>query len=391
MNTEYNGVAYWRMFEPARWLNMSFKDVSVTYFPNEDLIGHAKPVEEWELMAKTHDLIVTARVADEQALTTLLVMREIAQKPIIMEMDDDWSSVSPKNVAYKDWQPGSQAYRLAEEQTRLADIFQLSTHPLKKAMGYKYPKPTWISPNLVDVRKFEIAKLEFEKEKKERSEIRVGWAGGANHYGDFLEVLPALKEIQDKYKNVRLVFCGMRADYFTEQNGGWVSSPEGGKNITYMKKSPLDLSRVEVHDGVNFWKWPSKLASLDLDIVIVPLEDIKFNYAKSNARYLEFSALGVPGVYADVYPYQRTITHGKNGFLASRRSDWVEHISNLIEREDLRREIAEKAHSHVLDCYSFQNNIGIWKKNYEEILTHVSTSRFKSYYKDESCQIPLAG
>lgn len=387
LHAEYNGVSYWRMFEPARWLNMSYRDVSVTYFPTDEQHEFAKPLSEWEKLAKAHDLIVFGRVSQKLSLDTMLFIREVSKIPIVMEMDDDWSRVDKKNLAYRDWHPNSEGVKMAEAQTKFADILQLSTHPLKQAMGYKYGKPSWIAPNLIDIYRWEIAKHEREKVKKKTDEIRIGWAGSATHYGDFLNVLPAIKEIANKYPKVRFVICGMRADYFINKNPGVVRNENG---IASTLACPIDPERFELHDGSSFWKWHEKVASLDLDIVMVPLEDSKFNKAKSNARYLEMSSLSLPGVYADVYPYSKTIKHGVNGFVARTTNQWVEHLSQLIDSEELRREMGEKARDNVEENFSFQNNISIWKKNYEEILNHVQSIPFKPYYEEETCLTQLA-
>lgn len=366
LNSEYNGVAYWRMFEPARWMNMSYKDIHVTYFPHDERLDFHKPLSEWERLAKSHDLIVSGRVSEPQSITTMLFMREVAQKPIVMEMDDDWSCVEKTNLAYKDWHPNSVAVKMAKAQVEYADLLQVSTHPLKQSMGYRFGKETFIQPNLIDIEKWAVAKHNAKKEK--RDHLRIGWAGSATHYGDFLEILPALKEIGKKYQNAQFVFCGMRADYFVGDN------------------SFIDKDRIEYNDGCQFWGWHNKVASLDLDIVIVPVADNKFNKSKSNCRYLEFSSIGVPGVYSAVYPYSNTITNGENGFVARSHMQWVDSLSSLIESEELRKHMGEMAHKNVEENYSFQNKIDIWKDNYEKMAGRVSSMKFVPYYPGDECQ-----
>lgn len=378
LNAEYNGCAYWRMFEPARFLNMNYRDVSVTFFPND--VYHYKPLSEWEQLAKSHDIIVFSRVSNPQAFQTMLVVREISQRPVVVEMDDDWSCVDPNNIAYKDWHPGSIPCQIADAQMKSSDLFQVSTMPLKRAMGYKYGKKSWIAPNLIDVDKMAGILSEASKKRKTRDEIRIGWAGSATHYGDFMSFLPAMEIIANKYPKVKFVFRGMQADYFVCEKDS-IEVVDGKQKIT--RKCPIDVSRVEYAHGSGFWEWPKLLAEMDIDIVIVPLEETKFNKSKSNCRYLEFSSLKIPGVYADVEPYAKTITHGHNGFLAKTTSDWVQHISSLIDDEEMRREISNQAHLNVVQNWSLQNNIGIWKANYEEMANTISETDFVPYFNPE--------
>ncbi|UOF82074.1 glycosyltransferase [Caudoviricetes sp.] len=382
LNSEYNGVAYWRMFEPARWLNMSFKDVTVTYFPNENYLY--KPISEWERLAKSHDLIVFGRVSTAESLATFCAVREWHGKPICVEMDDDWTCVDPKNISYEAWKPGTSHRAAAHGQLREADMFQVSTLPLKRTMTGIYSNHNaWIAPNLIDIEQMGHLYRATKKIEKEPGKIRVGWAGGANHYGDFLIFLPAMKILADKYPQIEFMFRGMKADYFVSEKDG--SFQEGNK-IKIQKACPIDLKRITVLDGVDPWKWNQAVAEMDLDIVIVPLTDSQFNRAKSNCRYLELSSLNVPGVYANVYPYANTVTHGENGFLAATTEDWVNYVSQLVESEELRREIAKNAHDTIEEKWSFQNNVGIWKNNYEEMLNHADTTTFRSLLGNEEAE-----
>ena len=53
-------------------------------------------------------------------------------------------------------------------------------------------------------------------------------------------------------------------------------------------------------------EYPARLASMELDVAVAPLEDHPFNRAKSNLRLLEFGALGVPVVASDIHPYRNS-------------------------------------------------------------------------------------
>jgi hypothetical protein len=61
---------------------------------------------------------------------------------------------------------------------------------------------------------------------------------------------------------------------------------------------------AEQHTPVAFDEYPAKLASLDLDLAVAPLEYNKFNEAKSNLRLLEYGIMGWPVVCTNIHPYQ---------------------------------------------------------------------------------------
>nr|WP_294864305.1 glycosyltransferase [uncultured Pseudogulbenkiania sp.] len=106
---------------------------------------------------------------------------------------------------------------------------------------------------------------------------RVGWVGAQQHLGDLTLVFEVVKELADE---VDWVFMGMCPDEIRP----------------YVKEAYTDWVAYE--------KYPAKMASLNLDLAIAPLEVNPFNEAKSNLRLLEYGALGWPVVCSDIYPYR---------------------------------------------------------------------------------------
>lgn len=80
----------------------------------------------------------------------------------------------------------------------------------------------------------------------------------------------------------------------------------------------------EYHHGVEIERYPAKLASLNLDLALAPVEDNFFNTCKSNLRLMEYGACGIPVICSDVACYRGdlTVTRVKN-----RHKDWVDAIN----------------------------------------------------------------
>lgn len=53
-----------------------------------------------------------------------------------------------------------------------------------------------------------------------------------------------------------------------------------------------------------FQTYPAKMAALNLDLAIAPLEINAFNESKSNLRLLEYGVMGWPVICSDIFPYQ---------------------------------------------------------------------------------------
>jgi glycosyltransferase involved in cell wall biosynthesis len=112
--------------------------------------------------------------------------------------------------------------------------------------------------------------------RENRRRPRVGWAGAPQHQGDLAVINEVVAELAGE---VDWVFFGML--------------PPGCE--THVR---------EFHPPVPFTAYPEKLAALDLDIAIAPLEINLFNEAKSNLRLLDYGFLGLPVVCTDIAPYR---------------------------------------------------------------------------------------
>jgi hypothetical protein len=87
----------------------------------------------------------------------------------------------------------------------------------------------------------------------------------------------------------------------------------------------------EFHNGVPIEEYPRKLASLNLDLALAPLEENTFNECKSNLRLLEYGACGFPVVCTDIVCYEGDlpVTRVKN-----RYKEWVSAIRMHLDDLD---------------------------------------------------------
>jgi len=252
------------------------------------------------VMMQQPDIIVYQTPLHDNMLRFLEDVKTYYPKVILIyEIDDLLTNIPIDNRSFFN-QYKDTAKRLMKG-LKYCDRLVVSTQPLMDAflpyiddiriVPNYLPKPIW-------------GEL---KSKRNRSEkLRVGWAGSIFHKGD----LAIISKLVENYCDlVEWVFFGM--------------APEGLENT------------VEFHHGVSLDKYPQKLASLDLDLALVPLEDNAFNGAKSNLRLLEFGILGWPVICSDVYPYREApVTRVKN-----RYKDWERaFLSKLSDLKVLRDE-----------------------------------------------------
>ena len=59
-------------------------------------------------------------------------------------------------------------------------------------------------------------------------------------------------------------------------------------------KDLIEQRKIEYHGGISILNYPAKLHALKLNAIVAPIRDEEFNRCKSNIKWLEASAIGVP-------------------------------------------------------------------------------------------------
>lgn len=172
---------------------------------------------------------------------------------------------------------------------------------------------------------------ELQAQRNQGRKPRVGWAGGGSHTGDLELIADVVRDLADE---VEWVFFGMCPD-------------------------KLRPHIYEFHEGVAIEDYPRKLASLNLDLGLAPLEMNLFNECKSNLRLLEYGACGIPVICTDIRPYQNdfSVTRVRN-----RYKEWVDairmHLDDLDETARFGDALKAKVHEEwVLK----DENIQFWR------------------------------
>ena len=156
---------------------------------------------------------------------------------------------------------------------------------------------------------------------------RVGWAGAQQHHTDLAIVAPVVKALADE---VEWVFMGMCIDEIKP----YVS---------------------EIHPAVTYTAYPEKLASLNLDLAIAPLENNIFNQAKSNLRLLEFGVMGWPVVCTDIDPYRYANAPVKR--VENSQQAWVDAIRERINDLDAAYAEGDALKQWVLGNFMLEDNL----------------------------------
>lgn len=152
----------------------------------------------------------------------------------------------------------------------------LQVPSLALASDWRKYNNTYYVPNYIRIDKYLNVEPLFPHD-----DIIIGWGGSLSHLSSFNEsgVLPALKEIVKRYKNVRVMITGDKKVFDA------VDIPENKKVFSGFVKEE---------------DFPRLLKTFD--IAIAPLSG-EFDKRRSRIKVLEYMALQIPWIASDYPPY----------------------------------------------------------------------------------------
>lgn len=242
-------------------------------------------------------------------------------KPVIYESDDLLVEIPESNMHQGDTILAAQYIC---DLAKRAKAVSVSTEPLAKfwrAQGVNAK----VIPNVLN-------QLVWQRPVASGSgPIIIGYAGTPSHLADLSLLEEALFRIAGEHGNlVEFHFYGCVTD----------------------KLARLPQSRVIPFED-DYEAYAALLQNSRMDIALSPLADNRFNRCKSNIKWLEYSACGIPGIFSDLPPYSSCVEQGKTGLLVENCSDkWFMAMDVLIKNSPLRASIATQARVHVLQNFT---------------------------------------
>lgn len=224
---------------------------------------------------------------------------------------------------------------------RLCDGMICSTEYIAKRYR-KFNKRRWVCRNGVDLARYDLT-------RPPRPSVNIGWSGATGHDAAVTPWIQAAGMVMQRWPNTCFVSIGQNyADGLTPHFG-----PQRCLSI------PFTLIDT----------YPSAMTMFD--IALAPAGKSGFYQGKSDLRWLEAGALGIPCV-ADplVYP---EIEHGVTGLHARNREEVRELVAELVYDRELRTAIGDAAQRHVREHRGMENACTQWANVLVELTSRSST------------------
>jgi len=316
-----SGAGQYRVVEPLEMLQDKGLVQSSVIMPMAD--RKTRILQPVELIRARPDTLILQHSVDDAQLSLIDQYKKALPQVHIVQMVDDLLGFVPEKHPNRRFQSREGHLRMVEA-LKKSDSMIVTTEPLKDHYD-KYIKNVKIIPNCLTKKWLSIRPVKNSKKR-----LRVGWIGAGQHQGDLEIINDVVKLLSDR---VDWIFMGMH----TEQVKPYIK---------------------EFHSFVSIKDYPLKMASLNLDIAVAPLEDNWFNQCKSNLRLLEYGAMGWPVVCSDVFPYQSyepPVIRCKNNV-----EEWVGAITDLIDDESKRVKLGQDLNIWVNNKFNLDGWSTIW-------------------------------
>lgn len=273
------------------------------------------------------DVVVIQRAAHrrQQELIAFLRSKGVA---VVVDMDDDMSSIHPDNVAFQAYRHNNRtdySWKWATEACKLATLVTTSTVALQKV--YASHGRGMVLDNYVPE-----ATLSYSKP----STGCFGWAGTTQSHPNDLQVTG---------DTVRR----LRADGHSFRVVGGASKVR--QNLR-LNEDPICTGTV----GLENWV---RTIGETMDVGMVPLAATAFNTSKSRLKGIECMAAGVAWVASPRAEYRRLQRESGCGFLADTPKQWYACLTRLMTDDVLRKEQVE-AGKEYMQTQTYQAKAHLW-------------------------------
>lgn len=157
------------------------------------------------------------------------------------------------------------------------------------------------------------------------------FAGGSDH-AELLNqyIIPAINKIADKYPKLQITCIG----------------------VTKVQIKPCKAHIKFIPWNNNYEEYRKTVDEGQYHIGIAVIKEDEFYKCKYYNKFIEYSLLGMMGIYTNCEPYTLIVQHGVNGLLADATVDsWAENIAFAIEHPQNCREYVYNAQNLIREKF----------------------------------------
>lgn len=355
---DYSGCGYWRMSWPEQVLT-SYQHMIVhgltCMVRDKAFYGDIKSVR-------------LQRQANDAQLDFFKVLRSMADERgfrLIYEIDDvvigeDIPDYNKYKYAFDDPKIRNNVLEMMRMSDEISvtcpfmrDYYREKSGNNNVTVIPNYPPRFWLDRFYDE----ELISRNYDRQVKKRKKPRVLYAGSGAHFDvdnkvgqldDFSHVRDVVRKTSNKFQ---WVFLG--------------AYPPPLQDLVHSGK-------IEFHPWMPLLDLPAQISKLKINAMIAPLIDNNFNRCKSDIKYVEACAYGIPVVCQDMITYQ----HAMHKFTTG--DDMIDQLNSILQDKTNYMKICRKMRSNIEPRW-LENAENIGK--YKELYTTSFGSQDRKYLK----------
>jgi glycosyltransferase involved in cell wall biosynthesis len=188
---------------------------------------------------------------------------------------------------------------------------------------------TFVCRNGIDLKRYDLT-------RPQRDDVAIGWSGATGHAESAKPWVTEVGAVMREHPGTRFISVG-------QPFAQWLEREHGAQRCIAVPFAAFDT-------------YPAAMTLFD--VALAPAGAGSFFRGKSDLRWLEASALGIPLIAdPDVYP---EIEHGVTGFHASDAAEMREILVELVLDRELRERVGAAAKAHVSENRTAQVVAQAW-------------------------------
>jgi glycosyltransferase involved in cell wall biosynthesis len=341
----FGGTYYYRLAMPVMELVKHGYESILTWQIDVASDGHLRvmnTVGEW---IEDCDLVVLQRHMG-RGMDDVIRRARATGQIVINDLDDDFWSLPKSNIAKDTTDPATHPEFNRDHYLKAlgaSSAITVSTPALYKKME-RLGVPVYLVRNMIDIERWPV--------RDPGTDGMISWIGGIAWRANDMMVLKQF--LPEFLEDLGLPFF----------HGGDSQVPGVPKAYEQIGIDPTKV-KCAVAPLCHISKYPSLFEPVN--VMLIPLEDVKFNHSKSALKALESSASGLPFIASDLPEQRWFVEHGGAGRLAKNHKPrtWEDHLVGLLDPEVRRLEgKLNRAHAEQFDI---RDNWTQWANVYDEV------------------------
>ena len=327
------GTFRYRCYNMVQAINHTSTDTSAGYFFLYDL-------QSIDNLVSHLDVLVLVRVRYDSHVDRLVRQARLKGIPVLYDLDDHIFELEATPLLVSSLNQGLSRYGRIEkwvgvvgrirESLEIVDGVITTTEFLQSELVSALDIPVEVIPNFLNDEQWEYS-AQLRDQKLQPDHPVIGYfSGSASHNRDYQIAADGLRAVLENYPDATLRIAG------------FLDVPE-----SIAEFGP----RIERLPFMDFLGLQRAIAEVTLNLS--PIQHNVFAHSKSELKYFEAAAVGVPTVASPAPVFTRIIDHQANGYVAD-AAEWPDVLLGALADHSARAGVADQALDHVAAHYTRQ-------------------------------------